>query len=459
VPSQFPSNRWVLVSLLFFLQIVSTSSLQGQSVALRQVKVSSHWGGLGTPADSELTFVKQGADFRWGHKKLEPDLLDNLVSALKEPEVSEPSLNGLGITHEWLVKNHDGPLSRYQGGPEIGAPNQKALYQQRFEDEAFITKQLSTIYKSGFHTDDFPSVRVELDFEDGTVVTAVSRSQQPYMLPWQVEKAGAKIATYNARISRALAAVLPNKTVNRYRISGDGLLDVLRTTVERAIEPELNSLDANNRAALAIETLRGRYAISEAEIDEFHHVEYGTQWTGNQPHEANLHVSLKRSDLPPNLIDAVVLEYKDDRVEGAENVLREMGKYESLVLSVRWLSDYLRAHEKVPIRISFVHDASLGKKALKTFVDDMSALGNEKLVNEINEKRAEVALLITGIKYAESYWLLMPDKRMILWRYNGPSGLLKWKASDFHTSECADYGVPFGGCVGAVIDVDGNLAP
>ncbi|MGB9123825.1 MAG: hypothetical protein WCE73_24635, partial [Candidatus Angelobacter sp.] len=64
--------------------------------------------------------------------------------------------------------------------------------------------------------------------------------------------------------------------------------------------------------------------------------------------------------------------------------------------------------------------------------------------------------LITGTTYAESYWLVFPDKHMILWRYNGPSGLLKWKPSAFQTSECADYGVPFGGCVGATIDSDGN---
>jgi hypothetical protein len=46
---------------------------------------------------------------------------------------------------------------------------------------------------------------------------------------------------------------------------------------------------------------------------------------------------------------------------------------------------------------------------------------------------------------------------MVLWRYNGPAGLLKWKSSDFVTGDCADYGEPEGGCVGALVDPSGNL--
>jgi hypothetical protein len=431
----------------------------GQSVGLRQVHIDSRWGGLGTPAASELMIVKQGSGFRLGHRSIAPELLGSLVTALKEPDIPELNLANLGINQEWLVRNHEGPLSRYEGGPEVRAQNQQALYRERFDDPAFIFPLLSRIYRSGFHTDDYPSVRVQLTFEDGSIATLSSNSQQPFMLPWKVELGVATHITYNANISRALAAMLPTKTVNRPRISGEGLLDILRTAVDRALEPELNLLDADNRATPALAELRQHYSVVESEINEFHHPEYGTEWSGNQPHETNLHATLTRSDLPQNVAEVLVLEYKDGKVEGVEAFLSSVNKYERLLLSIPWLTDYIREHDTVPIRISYVHNASFGDKSLKVFAGDMHALGRDDLIEEARIKRSGITLLITGITYAESYWLIFPDKHMILWRYNGPSGLLKWKPSDFRTAECADYGVPFGGCVGANVDSDGNLTP
>jgi hypothetical protein len=119
--------------------------------------------------------------------------------------------------------------------------------------------------------------------------------------------------------------------------------------------------------------------------------------------------------------------------------------------------DYVREHDKVPVRISYVHTASFGDKSFKVFAGDMHKLGRDELIQEVRSKQSEITLLMTGITYAESYWLLFPDKHVILWRYNGPSGLLKWRSSDFRTGECSGYEEPSGGCVGANIDSGGNL--
>src|SRR5205807_354953 len=132
------------------------------------------------------------------------------------------NLTNLGITKDWLASNHQGPNSHYLGGPEVQAQNQQALYEKRFEDPSFIYPLLSRTYTSGFHTDDYPSVQVQLTFEDGSLATMASDSQQPFMLPWKIEVDGVTHTTYNANVSRALAALLPKKTVNRPRISGDG---------------------------------------------------------------------------------------------------------------------------------------------------------------------------------------------------------------------------------------------
>jgi hypothetical protein len=137
------------------------------------------------------------------------------------------------------------------------------------------------------------------------------------MLPWKIESDGATHETFNANISRALAALLPKKTVNRPRISGEGLQEIVRKSVDRAVEPQLNLLDADNRAGDALAQLRQHYTLIDAEINEFHHPEYGTEWSGKQPHETNLHVVLRKPTFPASVTESLVLRYVDGKVEGA----------------------------------------------------------------------------------------------------------------------------------------------
>lgn len=445
-----------LVVALAAAQLMSLRAVS-QSVGLRQVEINSHWGGLGSLAASEMTIVKQGSKFRLGRRSIDPVLLDRLIDALREPDISQINLANLGITKEWLATNHRGPNSHYMGGPEVEAQNQQALYEKRFEDPSFIYPLLSRIYTSGFHTDDYPSVQVQLTFEDGSIATLSSHSQQPFMLPWKIEVGGAAHTTYNANVSRALATLLPKKTVNRPRISGEGLLDLLRTEVDRALEPELNLLDAENRVGPELAELKERYSVTGAEINAFHHPEYGNEWDGNLPHETNLHVTLQKTSFPPSVSDAVVLRYEQGKVEGVEKFLETAGKYEALALSVPWLNQFIRDNSKVPLRISYVHDLSFGDKAMRTFAADMKARGRDDLVQEVTAQKSNVVLLLIGNTYSESYWLLFPDKHMMLWRYLGPSGLLKWKPMDFPYGECASYSPPFGGCSGREVTSDGAL--
>jgi hypothetical protein len=383
------------------------------------------------------------------------------VAAIHEAPISEPNLANLGITHEWLVKNHDAPPDHYQGGPQVGASNQQALFQQKFQEESFISRIVTDIYKHSFHTDDYPSVSIRLVFDDGSVLTAISNSQQPFMLPWKIENTGIQFETYNANISRALLSILPKKTVNLSRINGDGLLALLKSDAARKLEPETNALDADNRAGTALAKLREHYSVLSTEINRFHHPEYGIKWSEKQPYEENLHVELKRPEMSAGVSDVLVLLVKDGEVVGVDSYLQNMGKYEELFNSVPWLVQFARTYGSVPVRISFVHDKSFGDKALQVFSADMRAIGKQNLADEAKAQQDQIALLIAGMKYAEAYWLVFPDKRVLLWRYNGPSGLLNWKPNQLNPTRCSDYQIitGLGGCVGSWIDADGTLQP
>jgi hypothetical protein len=146
------------------------------------------------------------------------------------------------------------------------------------------------------------------------------------------------------------------------------------------------------------------------------------------------------------------------KVQGVEHFLASAEKYESLALSVPWLNQYMKDNQRVPVRISYVQGRSFGEKALRTFTEDMQFRGRPDLVEQVRAQQQDIVLLIVGRTYAETYWLLFPDKHMLLWSFDGPSGLLKWTAGDFSAGECADYKTNYGGCSGREIAPDGSLA-
>ncbi len=277
-----------------------------------------------------------------------------------------------------------------------------------------------------------------------------------FMLPWKLTRH--EETTYNANISRAVAALMPEKTTNRERLAGAGFNDALADAVMRYVENDWKLLDAENRAGGALADIRGAYAIVAAEINQYHHPEYGVEWSAKQRRETNLHASLRKAAFPPNVVDALVLPYQNDRIEGVDNFLRSVEKYEALVFSIPWLQDYIREHPRVPIRVSYVHDASFGDRAMKVFAADMHAMGKNEVVRDVRALKSQLALLITGTTYAESYWLVFPDKHMMLWRYGGPSGLLKWAPENFPAGRCSAYHPVSGGCAGVVVSRDGALA-
>jgi hypothetical protein len=80
------------------------------------------------------------------------------------------------------------------------------------------------------------------------------------------------------------------------------------------------------------------------------------------------------------------------------------------------------------------------------------------LIEQVQAQQQDIALLIVGNTHSETYWILFPDKHMLLWGFDGPSGLLKWTAADFSAGECAEYKTKYGGCSGREITPNGELA-
>jgi hypothetical protein len=413
---------------------------------VRQIDIDSRWGGLGASQAFHLTIRADKGD-------VDPMRVQALVEALAAPRMARPIRDNLGLTADWLRANAQRVLSVHDSKFSDEASNLQKLQTDTFSDVAVVDRLLPGIFDS-FHTDDYPSVRIRVMFADGAAVSAESHAQGPYMLPWTVTPGG---KTYNVLIARAVAALLPAKTVNRERMNGNDLPHHLADAVQGSLKERLDRLDAENRAGRALNELRKQFRVERSEVNPYHGPAYGKQWEGQAAHETNLHVRLHRATLPGNLVTEGIFLHSDGKTEGIEGFLARGPKYESMVTSTPWLMAYIRSHPKVDIEILYVHDVSFGGHALETFAKDMQARGKLKLIERVRSQQSAITLLVALGRATASYWLLFPDHRMLLWRFEGPFDLLKWKSADFGEPRCGDYQGLHTGCPAVEITSEGTL--
>jgi hypothetical protein len=448
------TKKLYVVPIFLLVLFLYQAAAQNQD-AVQSVVIHSGWGGLGTPQGSEIKIeLKQGGYKRAG-KPVDPVLIDALVKALQAADVPRPEMEDLGVTKGWLEAQASSPEMKKD--PEIanGTAEQKALFTAKFTDPAYIGSVFPDLFRFS-RSDDYPGASVEVVFNNGSKLSARSHSYYLYMIPWRVDGRGSD--TFNAAISRAVSALLPKGVVNRERLAGEGMRRDLAEAVMRSIKPKWDMLNAEARVGGSLEELRKQYEIVSTEINPWHHPEYGTATYKGEPEEINLHASLRGATFVPNVSVALVLRVKDQKADGVEQFLTKIGSYEDLTLSIPWLKEYIRAHPKVPVRISYVHDASFGDKAMRTFTADMKARGREDLIEQARAVQSQLVLLIVGMEYSESYWLVFPDRHLLLWRYGGASGLLNWTPADFPPGQCSEYQGNFGGCSGREVTVDGTLS-
>jgi hypothetical protein len=444
-------NRIAFILLALFAEASLLFAADG--AAVQRIEIKSCWTGLGPRQQTELSIVNDKGVYREGRNRINPVLVEALVASLHEPTIPKPRLDNLGVTPEWLRAHALPAAVKGRANFVEAAKNQQALYVKAFNDLGVMRKIIPWMFEA-WRFDDYPSASVRVTLADGGILSADSKSWHDFMLPWKLHDGR---QSFNADISRAVAALMPKKATNHERLAGVDIDTAIADAVMNYIEDDWNLLDVENKAGPALGTLRSIYTVQTAEINPYHHPEYGVEWSGNQPHETNLHALLRRIDFPGGVSIALVLLDQDGNIKGIDEFLHSAPKYTDLALSLPWLNDYIRKHKETPVRISYVNNASFGARAMQVFAADMHAVGKDELAAEIRAKQLDIALLITGNTYEESYWLVLPDKRIVLWRYAGPTGLLNWKPTDFPPGECSAYAPVDGGCVGAVFSADGHM--
>jgi hypothetical protein len=427
----------------------------GQESPIRQVTIDSGWGGLGAPANSSLVLKGRDGILYAGDQPIDPGKIKALLASIQAPTIPAATAGNLGIDRAWLLKNvREVPTQGESARFYSAARNQQALYDQNYRDLGVIGQILPSLFRF-VRFDDHPSVKVTIQFADGHSWVVTSESYYPFMLPWTVSQQGRQRSTYNADISRAVALLMSSETPNRERLTERELKIELSKAVMQHIQNQWNTLGVENRAPDGFAKLKQQYQIDRAVINAYRGEDFG--YTDDKgPHEENLQMTLRRVSLPPNVADDIVLPYHDGVIEGVDDLATRLSQYETLVLSVPWLSQYLERNPQQPVYIRLVGDRSFSRKAMQVFAADMKALEKDSLATEVAAVQSQVVLVFLGYG---SDWIVLPDKRVILWRHSTPASFLKWSASDFLPRRCADYNESGGGCIGALISPDGVIQP
>jgi hypothetical protein len=437
-----------LTAILLCLSLVTVTAL-AQTRLVNQIRIAS---GGGEGESGEIVITRKAGAYLTDGVKVPDKLIANLLSTIDAPVVAKTNLANLGITQKWLNANAEKAMKEYaEEYFSRAAKNQQALYFSSFKNPKFIERVLPKIFNS-LHTDDYPIVEVEITETDGRVIKVSSEAQPLFMLPWVISTGGRKLKTYNANIGRAVASLMPDNFANKGRLAGNGLLYEFAEAVMDEIEDRWELLNVENEAKTYLDQLRTHFTVTAAEINGYHNIEYGKEWANSSPTETNLHATLRRRDFPKNFSVGIVLPFKDGKVENIDSFLNNIERYKDLAFSVNWFKSYLMNHPNVRVELRLVNNRSFSEKAMNVFVKEMEQ--KQSLVNEVAAAQKDICLLLVGWKYHEAYWLVLPDKRMALWRFEDHYALLKWKPKDFASWKCVDSRSD---CVGAIISPYGKL--
>jgi hypothetical protein len=413
------------------------------------------------PSRTELAIQKDGDGYILNGQPVDPNLIAALVSALTAPANPAVNLDDLGVTPAWLKDHAASVAQRISESTFVGRESvSPAALESTFADPVAMDKLVPELFgrRHAYCADcghQFYNVTVTVTFDGGSGLSAHTSSEDPFMLPWRVSIGTA----YNAAISRAVAALMPEKSANRSLLLDENLdMQLGHAAVRLAM-----NLDVERRTAGASDALRAKYTIVLASIGHYSEpVLRGP--VPLTPENSAVVFRLRRSDTPDIFFDdELILPFTDGNVTGADTFLQRAPQYEQLVLSVPWLNQFVQQNKRVVRpRLAFSHGVSLSDEEAQVFCDDMRARHHEKLAVKAEAAKGQIALLMVGFGMEESDWLVLPDQHMVLWRYfqasiKGKPELLKWQPVDFIRGPCAKINTS--GCAGAEISPNGAIIP
>ena len=159
------------------LLLLVGGSVAGQQPVPTSITIDIAHTGWSETHHQFVIHVRDGKSYL-GNEVIDQPKVDSLLKALREPTLTSPSLENLGISRDWLEQNV-API------PKDGTPTQLSLFRESFCDTETITRLLPQLFKF-MKSDDYPSVRITVALAGSQSWVASSESYYPFMLPWKV---------------------------------------------------------------------------------------------------------------------------------------------------------------------------------------------------------------------------------------------------------------------------------
>jgi hypothetical protein len=184
---------WAISLLFIVASLMLPTSVPAQKratvppvTALRQIDIIASWGGLGPAEYAHAVIQRSGNQFVVDDQPVETDKVEALMAALFAEPQKEPSPDLIARqVRDYNIDYFATDGLRRCAGDDADLNQPRILFRRLFNDPENQRRWLIAAYSpQNFHTDDYPAEKVTVTFEDGSTVTASSRSQQTLMLPF-----------------------------------------------------------------------------------------------------------------------------------------------------------------------------------------------------------------------------------------------------------------------------------
>lgn len=214
------------------------------------IAIETAWGGLGTPQTYRTTIRRDGNGFvRDDGTPVDATLVASFTESLSGPHPESVVAADVGLTTD-LLKSQIGQAESCLGDTRsVNAV--RSAFEQQYYDEPAIAQWLRKDYQT-MHTDDYPSLSVDLKTTSETIVVK-SDSQHLFMLPFTIDRGGRQTRVFDPRIPHALAALLPPKAANKSRLENQSLLSTWAYAIctSDAVREQQNKLGKDDVKHLA----------------------------------------------------------------------------------------------------------------------------------------------------------------------------------------------------------------
>jgi hypothetical protein len=427
----------------FMLSLLSSALLFASGSETVRIEIESSWGGLGQPTKGNFVIAGVRGRYIAEGRRVNAAAVESLLAALEQPVAEQPSLESCGITGHWLLANYTRGLEDFthQKLRDL-SPRQVELFKAHFTNIAIAQTEFAELFK-GWHTDDYPEMSATVNIGDREFGVQ-TRSQHPFMLPWSGNDRPR--GGYNCQITQAIATLLPKKFSNRERlVLNDRFRGELTEQVMRSVEHQWSLLDTEFKVGPEVAPVLARFTPLKSAISNLSSIDLDGPEAWN--------AELRSDDFPSNLIVGVSLRYYKKKLIGVDEFLTQIPKYSDLVLSVPWLSTYLRTHQETTVELRYVDGRSLSPKAEERLTADLLKHGKTELANVVSQRAMNSAFI--EVNAGSGCWsraIVFPTKDVLLWHFKCTS-VLGFAAEAF---DAWDY---YGWrSTGTLVKPDGTLA-